>query len=110
MFSEDVAAQGGLLQRVDPRVKLVGLLLLLVATGLVHHVAVLVAVYAATLLLAAASGLPLGFFVKRVWLFVPIFTGIVVLPATLSIVTPGRRRPAALDLARHPVRGSPPRG
>lgn len=26
---------------------------------------------------------------KRVWLFVPIFTGIVVLPATLSIVTPG---------------------
>jgi cobalt/nickel transport system permease protein len=52
-------------------------------------VAVLVAVYAATLLLAAASGLPVGFFVKRVWLFVPIFTGIVVLPATLSIVTPG---------------------
>jgi cobalt/nickel transport system permease protein len=30
-----------------------------------------------------------GFFVKRVWLFVPIFTGIAVLPATLSIVTPG---------------------
>src|SRR5690242_2910572 len=89
MFSEDVAAQGGLLQRVDPRVKLVGLLLVLVATGLVHHVGVLVAVYAATLLLAAASALPVGFFVKRVWLFVPIFTGIVVLPATLSIVTPG---------------------
>jgi cobalt/nickel transport system permease protein len=89
MFSEDVAAQRGLLQRVDPRVKLVGLLVLLVATGLVHHVAVLVAVYAATLLLAAVSGLPVGFFVKRVWLFVPIFTGIVVLPATLSIVTPG---------------------
>ena len=58
MFSEDVAAQRGLLQRVDPRVKLVGLLVLLVATGLVHHVAVLVAVYAATLLLAAASALP----------------------------------------------------
>jgi cobalt ECF transporter T component CbiQ len=89
MFSEDVAAQRGLLQRIDPRVKLVGLLVLLVATGLVHHVWVLVAVYAATLLLAAASGLPVGFFVKRVWLFVPIFTGIVVLPATLSIVTPG---------------------
>jgi cobalt ECF transporter T component CbiQ len=89
MFSEDVAAQRGLLQRIDPRVKLVGLLVLLVATALVHHVWVLIAAYAATLLLAAASGLPVGFFVKRVWLFVPIFTGIVVLPATLSIVTPG---------------------
>ena len=50
---------------------------------------VLVAAYAATLLLAALSKLSLGFFVKRVWLFVPIFTGIVVLPATLNLITPG---------------------
>ncbi|MDG4760499.1 cobalt ECF transporter T component CbiQ [Micromonospora sp. WMMD710] len=89
MFSEDVAAQRGLLQRLDPRVKTLGLLILLVAVGLVHHIAMLVAAYAATLVLAAASKLPVGFFVKRVWLFVPIFTGIIVLPATLSIVTPG---------------------
>jgi cobalt/nickel transport system permease protein len=89
MFSEDVAAQRGALQRLDPRVKAIGLLVLLVAVGLVHHVPVLIGAYGLTLVLAAMSGLPLGFFVKRVWLFVPIFTGIVVLPATLSIVTPG---------------------
>jgi cobalt/nickel transport system permease protein len=89
MFSEDVAGQRGALQRLDPRVKAIGLLVLLVAVGLVHHVPVLVAAYGLTLVLAAMSGLPLGFFLKRVWLFVPIFTGIVVLPATLSIVTPG---------------------
>ena len=53
--------------------------------------------------------LPVGFFVKRVWLFVPIFTGIVVLPATLSIVTPGDDRAAAVDLARRSRRASPPR-
>jgi cobalt ECF transporter T component CbiQ len=67
----------------------VSLLVLLVATGLVHHIPVLAAAYGMTLLLALASGLPLGFFVKRVWLFVPVFTGIVVLPATLSVVMPG---------------------
>ncbi len=89
MFSEDTAAAGGLLQRLDARVKLVGLLVLLVALGLVHHLAVLVAAYLLTLVLAAASRLPVGFFVKRVWLFVPIFTGIMVLPATLSLITPG---------------------
>jgi cobalt ECF transporter T component CbiQ len=89
MFSEDVAGRPGLLQRLDPRLKAVSLLVLLVAVGLVHHVSVLVAAYAFTLVLAVASRLPLGFFVKRVWLFVPVFTGIVVLPATLSIVTPG---------------------
>ena len=89
MFSEDTAAMGGLLQRLDARVKLIGLLVLLVALGLVHHVAVLVAAYALTLVLAAVSRLPVGFFIKRVWLFVPIFAGIMVAPATLSIVTPG---------------------
>ena len=30
------------------------------------------------------------FFVKRVWLFVPLFTGIVVLPATLNLITHGQ--------------------
>jgi cobalt/nickel transport system permease protein len=89
MFSEDLAGGRGVLQRLDPRLKAVALLVLLVAVGLVHHVGVLVGAYAGTLVLAAISGLPVGFFVKRVWLFVPIFTGIVVLPATLSIVTPG---------------------
>jgi cobalt ECF transporter T component CbiQ len=89
MFSEDVALQDGLLQRIDPRAKAVGTVILLVAVALVRNVPVLLACYAATLALAAASALPVGFFVKRVWLFVPIFTGIVVLPATLSIVTRG---------------------
>jgi cobalt/nickel transport system permease protein len=89
MFSEDVAAQRGLLQQLDARVKLAGLLVLLLATALVHHIVVLVGLYAATLVLAALSRLPVGFFVKRVWLFIPIFTGVIVLPATLSIITPG---------------------
>lgn len=89
MFSEDTAATAGVLQRVDARVKLVGLIVLLVALSLVHHVVVLVGAYALALVLAGVSGLPVRFFVKRVWLFVPIFTGIMVAPATLSIVTPG---------------------
>jgi cobalt/nickel transport system permease protein len=90
MFSDDVAAGGGLLQRLDPRVKLVSLLGLLLVTAFVRHVPVLLAMYGLTLALAAASGLRLGFFVKRVWLFIPVFTGIVVLPAAFSFVTPGQ--------------------
>ena len=89
MFGDDVAGSRGLLQRIDPRVKLISLLVLLVVGGLAHSMTTLVVMYGLTLVLAAASALPVGFFVKRVWLFVPIFTGIVVLPATLSIVTPG---------------------
>lgn len=90
MFGEDVASHRGLLQRLDARVKFVSLIVLLVAAGLARNIVTLLALYAITLALAAASALPIGFFVKRVWLFVPIFTGIVVLPATLSVVTKGQ--------------------
>jgi cobalt ECF transporter T component CbiQ len=89
MFSEDVSARSGLLQRIDPRAKIGGLLALLVVCAFLHNIATLVVVYVGTVMLAVASRLPVAFFVKRVWLFIPIFTAIVVLPATLSIVTPG---------------------
>jgi cobalt/nickel transport system permease protein len=89
LFAEDAAARPGFLQGIEPRVKVVTVLALLVATSLVHHPPVLLAMYLATLGLAAASALPLRSFVPRVWLFIPIFTGVVVLPATLSAVTPG---------------------
>ncbi|WP_432838153.1 cobalt ECF transporter T component CbiQ [Dactylosporangium sp. CA-092794] len=89
IFSDDIAAGRGLLQRLDPRVKLITMIGLLIVVALVHSLPLLVGAYLATVALAVASGLSLGFFIKRVWLFIPIFTGIVVLPATLSVVTPG---------------------
>jgi cobalt/nickel transport system permease protein len=89
MFSDDIASRPGLLQAIDARVKLVTLFALLVSAALVHHIAVLAGVYVATLLLAVSSGLPLAFFVKRVWLFIPLFTGVIVAPATLNFVTHG---------------------
>ena len=89
MFSDEVATGRGLLQRVEPRVKLLTIVGLLVAVGLLHTLPVLLACYLATLPLAAASGLRVRYFLKRVWLFIPVFTGLVVLPATLSVITPG---------------------
>jgi cobalt ECF transporter T component CbiQ/cobalamin biosynthesis protein CbiM len=88
MFGEDIATGPGLLQRIDPRVKLVTMLSVLIGTALVRNIEVLLALYAVTLLLAVAH-LKLSFFIKRVWLFIPVFTGVVVLPATLNIVTAG---------------------
>lgn len=89
MFGDDIAALHGLLQSIDPRVKIVATVVLLVTAGLVRSIPVLVTIYAAALALAAASRLPLGFFIKRVWLFIPIFTGIIVIPAMFSFITPG---------------------
>ena len=46
--------------------------------------------YLLTLLLALAAKIPLGFFVKRVWVFIPLFAGAIALPAIFNVITPGR--------------------
>jgi len=90
MFSDDVASRSGALQAIDPRVKVGTLVGLLVVAALVRHIPVLVGMYLATLVLAITSGIPLGVFVKRVWLFIPLFAGVVVAPAALNLVTYGQ--------------------
>jgi len=89
MFGDDIATRPGLLQSIDARVKLLTMLGVLVAAALVRNTPVLLGLYGLTLGVAAASRIKLSFFVKRVWLFIPVFTGIVVLPATLNVVTKG---------------------
>jgi cobalt ECF transporter T component CbiQ len=71
-------------------VKLLSMLALLIAAAFVRHVPVLLALYGATLVLAVCSSLRLSFFLRRVWLFVPLFTGLVVAPAALNLVTHGQ--------------------
>jgi cobalt ECF transporter T component CbiQ len=90
LVSDEVSAAPGLLQRLDPRVKVVTLFGLLAVAALVHHVAVLAALYSVVVGLAFASRIPVRRFAARVWLVVPLFTGIVVVPAMLNVVTPGR--------------------
>lgn len=89
VFSEHCAREPGFLQRVDPRAKLVTILLLIGAAGLVHHIPTLIAFNVWLFWLARISRIPIRLFVKRVWIVVPLFTGVVVFPATLNVVRPG---------------------
>ena len=93
LFAEEIARQPGLLQSLDPRVKVVSIILLLIAVSLSRSLAVIVGLYLLTLVLAWFSSVPMGFFVKRVWLFMPFFTGIIAIPA--FFLTPG---PALVQL------------
>ncbi|MCU1360582.1 MAG: cobalt transporter, inner rane subunit CbiQ [Ilumatobacteraceae bacterium] len=89
LFTDEIAAQPGLLQRIDPRVKAVSIVCLVLAAELVRNIEVLVGLYGLALALAVLSKISFGYFVKRVWLFIPVFTGIVVVPATFSFITHG---------------------
>jgi cobalt/nickel transport system permease protein len=98
LFAEDLARQPGWLQTLDPRAKLVGALALLFAVSLSHNLLVILALYVLTLPVAAVSRVPLGFYLKRVWVFMPFFTGIIALPALFSPFTPGAPLLTLIDL------------
>src|SRR5215467_5835796 len=59
LYAEELAKADGLLQRLDPRVKLVGLLALIVAAALAHHIGVILGLFAAAILLALLSHVPI---------------------------------------------------
>ena len=87
VFAEEIARRSGLLQAIDPRVKVLSLIALLIAVVLSRSLPVIVGLYVVALILARLSLVPMGFFVKRVWLFMPFFTGVIALPALF--ITPG---------------------
>ncbi len=87
LFAEEMNSRPGLLQGLDARVKVVGILAWLVAVGLSRSLWVLAGLYLLTLVLALASSIPANYFIRRVWLALPFFTGFLALPALF--LTPG---------------------
>jgi cobalt/nickel transport system permease protein len=102
IFTEQHARLDGWLQRRDPRAKLGVFLAIVLAASLTSSVGVLAAIYAAILAAARASRVPFSFFVKRVWLGIPLFAGIVVIPAIFMV--PG---PRLFDLGLGPLHVAP---
>lgn len=98
LVDEEAARRPGLLQRLDARAKVVGTLALLLAAALSRRWEPLLVLHLMVLVLAWTSHLPLGPFLRRVWLFIPAFTAVVALPALF--LTPGDTLWAILE---HPI-------
>ncbi|HXZ04989.1 MAG TPA: cobalt ECF transporter T component CbiQ [Ktedonobacteraceae bacterium] len=81
VFTEENARKQGWLQKIDPRAKLGMFLALILAASLSRSFVILCALYAIILAAAYLSQLPFDFFVKRVWLGIPFFAGIVIIPS-----------------------------
>jgi cobalt/nickel transport system permease protein len=100
VFSESLASQTGLLQGLDPRAKLVTIFILIGATGFLHHIFTLFLFNLWLFWLARTSRVPINIFVKRVWIVVPLFTGILVFPALFNVVRPGTPLLVLIHLGR----------
>ena len=86
-FCEDTAVAPGFLQRLDPRVKLCGLLALILAAVSVRRLEVTLAIWLLGMALARCSFISLRTLGTRTWAGVLAFTGIIALPAIF--LTPG---------------------
>jgi len=89
LFSEEYANKNGMLQKMDPRVKVVVLMLLLITVSLLRHLLLITSLYLFILLLVIFSKISLRFFIPRVWLFIPLFAGIIAIPALFNVFVPG---------------------
>jgi cobalt/nickel transport system permease protein len=87
LFAEEISLRPGLLQSLDPRVKVVSVLAFLIAVSLSRSLWIIAGIYLLALILALVSSIPADFFIKRVWLALPFFTGMIILPALF--ITPG---------------------
>ena len=88
-LSESYSKRSGLMQSLDPRVKLLSILAVVFAASMISDLNVLVAIYLLTLLITYLSKIGVGFFIKRVWLFIPIFAGIIAIPMIFNVFLPG---------------------
>lgn len=88
-IAESYSRRKGLLQSLDPRVKLISIMTIIFATVLVTNLKILTSVYVFLVLIAYISKIEVSYFIKRVWLFIPIFSAIIALPMIFNIFFPG---------------------
>ncbi len=87
LHSENSANSRGLLQRLDPRVKVAGLFSLILAASLASKLWVIAAVFAVAVSMAALSLISIRMLASRVWIGAFTFTAAIAIPALF--LTPG---------------------
>lgn len=87
--AESFSQRDGLLQSFDPRVKLISIIALVFALSLTRDIRILLIVYGLELLITYASKIEIGFFIKRVWLFILLFTVVIAVPIIFNVFLPG---------------------
>ena len=85
--ADDLCRLPGFLQGLDARVKITTVFLFILVVGLSPGLWILGTLFVLVVLLSILSRIPSGFFFKRVFLFIPVFTALIAIPALF--ITPG---------------------
>lgn len=88
-FSDEHALKDGFLQSIEARIKVITIILLLLSVLFTRNIAFLFLLYSFCISLVLFSKISLVFFLKRTWVFIPLFSLFVALPALFANFTPG---------------------
>ena len=86
---EEHASHRGFLQSLDARIKTITFFGFLLTAVFLKSALLIALLYGFCLILAVMSRIPLGFFWLRTWVFIPLFSFCIAIPALFSFVTPG---------------------
>jgi cobalt/nickel transport system permease protein len=87
LVTENLSRIPGFMQGLDPRVKVITLLLFIIFVGLAQDFPILIAILILSLVLVLLSKIPMALYFKRLFIFIPIFTAVIAIPALF--ITPG---------------------
>ncbi|NLT21168.1 MAG: cobalt ECF transporter T component CbiQ [Syntrophomonadaceae bacterium] len=87
--TERLARRDGLLQKLSPELKLVGMIIFVLGISLSRQIQVLIALWLMTMLLMYLSRLPVLVLQKRIWGFIPLITLLFTMPMTLNFFIDG---------------------
>lgn len=95
IFSEEIyfnrtADRQGLLQAIDPRAKLILILIFILIINCSHTFTIPLVLFVITLIYAKLSHISLVQLSKRAWLIIPLFILICSLPALFNVLIPGK--------------------
>ena len=77
------------MQSLDPRVKTATILIFILTILFTKSITACLALYIFSLALAVLSRIGIGYFLKRTWIFIPIFSLAIAIPSLFAVFTPG---------------------
>ncbi|ADG12979.1 cobalt ABC transporter, inner membrane subunit CbiQ [Methanocaldococcus infernus ME] len=85
IFYEKYSKANGLLQSIEPRIKIISLLLLVFFTLTIKDLKILIILNFFAILLAYVSKIPIKDYLFRIYIFIPIFAALIALPTIFFI-------------------------
>ena len=89
LLTESCANQEGVLQRMEPRTKLIAAVSFIIIAGFVRSIPALLGLWVLTVVLMLLSGLPVFTMQRRIWGIIPLLTLLASVPAMFNFIIDG---------------------